>query len=153
VFAYTNAITRPIKITGAMVRATDDNETPVEILTDRNEFMTITDKESYGETQKIYYDPLSVNGKLFVWPVCGTSEITDRLILSTTRTIQDLDSGGNNFDLPNETLMAVMYGLADELQPEYGLMNNLITAKAVGYYERLKKTYKAKSNFFLIPRR
>jgi hypothetical protein len=150
-FAYTTAITRPIEITEARLRDVDDNDTKLKLCVDRNEFFRHTDKTTSGETLEVFYEPLSVNGRLYVWPVAGASEITDRIILSTKRTIYDLDEASNNFDMPNEVLQAVVWCLADELQPEYQMNNPAITQRASYYYDMVRRTYRRKANFFLRP--
>jgi hypothetical protein len=151
VFAYTTAITRPIEITEARLRDVDDNDTQLKLSTDRTEFFRHTDKTTSGETLDVFYEPISVNGRLYVWPVAGDSEITDRIILSTKRTIYDMDSGSDNFDLPNEVLQAAMWGLANELQPEYGMADQSIAARAMFYYDMVKRRYRRKQNFFFRP--
>ena len=150
-FAYTTAITRPIEITEARLRDVDDNDSKLTLCTDRNEFFRHTDKTTSGETLEVFYEPISVNGRLYVWPVAGDSEITDRIILSTKRTIYDMDSGSDNFDLPNEVLQAAVWGLANELQPEYGMADQSIAARAMYYYEMVKRRYRRKQNFFFRP--
>jgi hypothetical protein len=152
VFGYTSAIDRPIEITGARVRNTNNDDSPLRIHTNREDFMRHTDKTSEGETQEVYYEPLLTNGRLYVWPVCGDDNITDRIILSTKRTIMDIDTvATDNFDMPNEVMNAVIWNLADELQPNYGLDYQNITMRAQGYYMLIRKVYRQKGSIYLRP--
>ena len=152
VFGYTSAITRPIIISEARVRNTANDDTPLKVITDRNEFMRHTDKTSTGEVQEVYYDPLYPNGRLYVWPICGNDSITDRIILSTKRRIYDTDDPANDtMDLPDDVLNAVIWNLADELQPNYGLNFQNITQRAVAYYSLIRRVYKQKGSIYLRP--
>lgn len=149
IFAYTSSVTRPLEIIEARIRNSSENDNYVEVVKDVSAFFGQTDKTSYGETQKVFYEPLTTNGKLYVWPVCGTSEISNRLILTVKRSIYDMDSGNNTLDAPDEVIQAIIWGLADEIQVEYGSVNTLITAKAAHYYNMVKKQYKLKRSHFL----
>lgn len=148
VFTYTTKTSRPLKILEARVRDTDDVDTPLEIITSRTQFLSQTDKESMGRVLEIHYNPDITDGQLYVWPVCGTGDITDRIIMSIQRVIEDFDASANNFDGPPEALNALIWSLAVELAPEYGVDLSVgkgatIAAMSGKYYEQLKRQYRA----------
>lgn len=152
VFGYTNSITRPVIISEARVRNTDNDDTPLKVVSSRDEFMRHTDKTATGEVQEVYYDPLYPNGRLYVWPICGNDSITDRIILSTKRRIYDTDDPANDtMDLPDDILNAIIWNLADELQPNYGTNFQNITQRAVAYYSLIRRVYRQKGSIYLRP--
>lgn len=156
VFTYTSKISRPLKILEARVRDTDDVDTPLEIVTSRTEFLSQTDKESQGRVLQVHYNPDITDGQLYTWPVCGTGDITDRIIMSIQRVIEDFDASANNFDGPPEALNALIWALYVELAPEYGV--DLTSGKgatgaalATKYYEQLKRHYRNYDPVYLRP--
>ena len=148
VFTYTTKISRPLQITEARVRDTDDVDSPLTIVKSRTQFLAQTDKTSKGRVLEIHYNPDITNGQLYVWPVCGTGDITDRIIMSVQRVIEDFDASANNFDGPPEALAALVWNLAVWLAPEYGVdlttgKGTSVTAMAGITYDNLKKFYRS----------
>lgn len=156
VFSYTTKISRPTMITEARVRDTDDVDTPLEIVTSRNQFLSQTDKDSQGRVLEIHYNPDITDGQLYTWPVCGTGDITDRIIMTVQRVIEDFDASANNFDGPPEALRALIWCLAEEVGPEYGIdvlsgKGAIVSVNAAKYYNRLKKAYRSYDPVYLRP--
>jgi hypothetical protein len=148
VFTYTTKIARPTMILEARVRDTDDVDTVLDIVTSRTEFLSQTDKESMGRVLQVHYNPDITDGQLYVWPICDTTDITDRIIMSVQRVIEDFDSSTDNFDGPPETLNALIWNLAVELAPEYGVdltsgKGATIAMLATKYYNQLKKHFRS----------
>jgi len=148
VFTYTTKISRPLQITEARVRDTDDVDSPLTIVKSRTQFLSQTDKTSKGRVLEIHHNPDITNGQLYVWPVCGTGDITDRIIMSVQRVIEDFDASANNFDGPPEALAALVWNLAVWLAPEYGVdlttgKGTSVTAMAGITYDNLKKFYRS----------
>ena len=145
VFHYTSKISRPVQILEARMRDVDEVDTPLNVYSSRNEFFQITDKTTQGETLDLYYEPLITNGRLYAWPVAGTTDITDRIVMTTQRVIEDFDSSGDNFDGPVEALPALIWGLSTYLAPQYGVdlsgKGAAIIMAAQSYYQRLKTFY------------
>jgi len=145
VFHYTSKISRPVQILEARMRDVDEVDTPLNVYSSRNEFFQITDKTTQGETLDLYYEPLITNGRLYAWPVAGTTDITDRIVMTTQRVIEDFDSSGDNFDGPVEALPALIWGLSTYLAPQYGVdlsgKGAAILMAAQSYYQRLKTFY------------
>lgn len=156
VFSYTTKIARPTKILEARVRDTDDVDTPLDIVTSRTQFLSQTDKDSMGRVLEIHYNPDITNGQLYVWPVCGTGDITDRIIMTVQRVIEDFDASANNFDGPPEALRALIWCLAEEVGPEYGIdvLNGkgaIVSVNAAKYYQRLKRAYRSYDPVYIRP--
>jgi hypothetical protein len=146
VFHYTSKISRPTMILEARLRDVDEVDVPLQVHSSRNDFFQITDKTTTGTTLEVYYEPLITNGRLYVWPVAGTVDITDRIIMTVQRVIEDFDSSADNFDGPVEALPALIWGLSAYLAPMYGVditmgKGALIGAAAQGYYSKLKSHY------------
>ena len=155
-FSYTSKISRPLQIIEARVRDTNDVDIPLNICTSRNEFFHQTDKTTTGEVLDVYYEPLIGNGRLYTWPVAGTTDVTDRIIMTVQRVIEDLDTSANNFDGPVEALEALIWNLSARQAPQYGVDLNMgkgITiARAAGaYYARLKSFYTDREPFQMRP--
>jgi hypothetical protein len=109
---------RPTHIQSVVRRSTDNNDTPVEIIS-RNDYMNIPNKTTRSRVNQVYYDPQMTLGKLYVWPSPDTSG--DVLILNADRPLQDMNSDTDDFDFPQEWIEVLSYGLAVRIAPEYGL--------------------------------
>jgi hypothetical protein len=156
VFTYTTKISRPLKILEARVRDTDDVDTPLYIHDSRVAFMSQTDKETTGRTLEVYYNPDITNGQLYVWPVAGANDITDRIVMTVQRVIEDFDAANNNFDGPPEALAALVWGLSAWVAPQYGVdltsgKGSSIAAYASMYYRKLKQMYSPCEPVYLRP--
>jgi hypothetical protein len=166
VFTYTTKISRPNKIIEARVRDTDDIDDPMVVHNHATEFLAQTDKGSTGKAREILYTPqgqdcwvgseLSADGLLRVWPVCGTGDITDRLVMTIQRTIEDFDSQANLFDGPVDVLNAIIWNLALELAPEFGVDTTMgkgasIERMAMKYYTLMRKQYGNREPVYMRP--
>ncbi len=156
VFTYTTKIARPTSIIECRVRDVDNVDRAVKICTERQEFFGITDKTSQGETLEVYYHPGVGNGTLYTWPVAGTSDITDRLVMTCQRVIEDFDASANTADLPGDALLSFIDILTYKLAPEYGVSTNTgkgiqIKEDASIAYERLRRAYGSQEPVYLRP--
>lgn len=158
VFTYTNRVARPTMILEARVRDTDDVDTPLHIVSSYNEFMSITDKTSEGRVLDICYVPRHTSGYLYTWPVAGATDITDRIVMTIQRTIEDFDLTTEHFDGPVEGLGACIWGLAAWLAPQYGVdltsgKGLTILNNAAAHYSKLRAKYVDREPFYFKPRR
>jgi hypothetical protein len=158
VFTYTNKVSRPLKIIEARVRDTSGDDDPIIVHNFETEFIAQTDKDSTGRAREIVYTPLKTNGLLRVWPICGTADITDRLVMTIQRTIEDFDAQANNFDGPVDVLNCLIWNLALELAPEFGVNTSsgkgmIIEKMAVRYYSMMKKHYGNREPVYMRPMR
>lgn len=116
VFAYTNAIERPLQIISAR-RLLSGQELSMFPWT-RQEYFDQPNKTSAGTSTQYFYDPQLTTGKLYLWQPPDT---VDQMInITYKRTIEDFDADGNNPDFPQEWLEALGYNLAIRMAPQYG---------------------------------
>lgn len=118
VYAYTTKANRPQKIIYAHRRDSSDQDTPVDLIGD-SAYRGLSDKGSGGPVNQCFYQPTLNNGTLFVWP--ANTGGPDKLLLICQPLVDDFDAAGNNPQFPIEWAGALIYGLASELAPEYGL--------------------------------
>ena len=141
VYFYTIKAGRPMKIIngynriGGNVRGTDITLDQIS----RDEYQTLSVKDSVGVTTQIYYDPQIGSGLIFPWPT--TEDETSFLTLYVQRTLEDFDLGTDNPDYPQEWYMPLAWNLAMHSCPKYSIPNNeyyIIERQAVELYERAK---------------
>lgn len=116
IYAYTTKIVRPLKALDA--RRQNENDVQIDVIS-RDEYFTLPTKDSQGQVNQIYYDPQLETGRLYIWPV-GSSAI-DRVQITFMMPIEDMDSSNINPDFPQEWLLALKFGIASLLGPEYGI--------------------------------
>lgn len=121
----------------------------------REDYNWLPNKTTQGYPTQWYYDRQRDGGTLYVWPApdvtAGTLKFTYR------RRIMDLDGPTDNFDIPQEWYMALVYGLADQLIPIYGKSGSPramdVTQKAAVAYNSVKSfdIDEGESSIFVIP--
>ena len=110
-------INRPTRIWNLRRLNLSGYEVPIEMVS-RSDYMMLPNKLSIGTVVQAYYDPQLVNGQLFVWPRPGDG-VTDKIIGDCDRTLQDMVSDTDTFDLPQEWSDALSFCLAERLWWEY----------------------------------
>lgn len=119
VYAYTTVAGRPTKILYAYRRDTNDIDTEVRLIGEK-EYMRQSNKGSSGPPVEAWYQPTLTTGTLFVWPVDGGAN-WDKIVMSCQFHPDDFDASGDNPEFPIEWANTLVWGLASELGPEYGL--------------------------------
>ena len=117
VYNYTTKIQRPLEIIEVRRISVDETDVPLEFIS-RDEYMRLSDKDSYGAVNQVYYDSQTTNGKMYVWPV--PNDVKEYLKFTCRIPIQDFDSASNNPDFPQEWLMALSWNLAVYVAPKFG---------------------------------
>ena len=117
VYAFTSKIQRPLEIIEARLRNADDNDRPL-LIKSRQEYMALSDKDSAGSPNLIYYDPQLTNGKMYVW-LCP-NDVKERIFFTSRIPIEDFDSQANDPDFPQEWLLPVAWNLAVLVAPKFG---------------------------------
>ena len=112
------AVDRPTRIFSATRKQTSGQEVPI-ISTSRSDFHALPNKVTQGRVVQFYYDPQLALGMLNVWPTPDGS--SDTLVLSLDRPLQDVLADTDTFDMPQEWVDCLCYGLALRIAPEYGL--------------------------------
>ena len=125
VYSHTTAsqIKRPTRIFQANRKLYDSvAENGIEIplmITGRDDYMILPNKTVQSKTTQVYYDPQLVTGILYVWPTADTPK--DKIKMVIDRPIQDMLTDTDTYDVPQEWLDCICYGLAVRLAPEYGI--------------------------------
>ena len=117
VYNYTSKIQRPLEIIEVRRISVDETDVPLELIS-RDEYMRLSDKDSYGSVNQVYYDSQRTNGKMYVWPV--PNDVKEYLKFSCRIPLQDFDSASNDPDFPQEWLMALAWNLAAYVAPKFG---------------------------------
>lgn len=117
---------RPLRIPSARLQYTSVTpflEVPL-IELSRQEYDMLGTKQSAGTPNSYYYDPQTVNGLLNLY--LNPSQLPPyNVILNCQRPIADVLNGTDAFDFPIEWNLALKYGLAKELIPEYFVPDNV----------------------------
>ena len=125
-------IERPIQVVdGSFVSDGAGNDTTLRIIS-RQEYDQITNKTTSGVVDGIYWKPAiditpappiyqtspSIGwGTLFLFLPSVNNAQT--VYINTRRAVQDVINGGDEFDLPQEWFLALLYGLAALLADDY----------------------------------
>jgi hypothetical protein len=118
VYSYTTKSNRPQKVVYAYRRDGSGHDTPVDLIGDIA-YRGLSKKGAAGPVNQAFYQPTLTNGTLFVWP--ANSGGPDKLILICQPLVDDFDSSSNNPEFPIEWANAIVWNLASELAPEYGM--------------------------------
>jgi len=118
----TPVIDRPNHVYAVNRKATSGSEVPLISLT-RNDWMSIPNKTTQGTPVQYYYEPLTGDGVLHVWPAPSTGT-TDVLVIDHDIQLDVMTDNLNDFDFPPNWLETIAYSLAARLAPEYGINLN-----------------------------
>lgn len=118
VVAYTTAIGKPEKLTDATVKDASGGETAIEIVS-REAYRLIPNKDVSGRPVRISLDPKTSYLGVRAWPVPST--VTDRLVFSYQKTVEDFDGISDTPDVPGAFSEALINGLAYRLAPKFRL--------------------------------
>lgn len=108
--------TVPFEITDARI-SRSGSELPM-IRLSRDEYDALPNKTNEGYPTQFFYDRQRSGGTLYVWPAPDSAE--GSIIYTYQRIVMDMDGATNNFDLPQEWLEAIRYGLALRMIGPYG---------------------------------
>jgi len=117
VYIYTTRPPRPTEIIEARLNSAADTDRDINIKS-RAEYMALSDKDSTGSANMVYYDAQRTAGVLKVWPAC--SDVQETLRLTVRIPIEDMDAVGNNPDFPQEWFDALSWNLAIRIAPKFG---------------------------------
>ena len=109
---------RPMLILEAYNRQLDANDIPLKLLS-RVDYYELSNKNTSGYVNQVYYDPQIGTGKLYVWPTTSTE--MNYLVLLTQRTLEDFVSDTDEPDYPQEWFMPLATNLARFISPKYGI--------------------------------
>lgn len=106
----------------------------------RDEYFSMPNKTAQGYPTQYYFDRQRDTATFYVWQAPdatgGTIKYTYR------RIIDSIISSADTMDLPQEWYLAIIYGLAKLLIPQYGRADSnnakLVIADGIGYYNVVK---------------
>jgi hypothetical protein len=121
--SYTaSPVTLARKVLAAWTRTgsgTSQNDLPMRVIS-RSEYQERPNKLSTGKPLEVYFDPQRATRTLYVWPVPdATLAASTTVVIDYLRVIEDLDSLSDDFDVPQEWLEVLQYGLAARLSVPY----------------------------------
>lgn len=122
VIVHDGPSSRPLKILHANFVDTQGFEIPARVIS-LIEYREMSNKDSEGAVLQVAYDPQLDNGVIHVWQVAQENEVA--LDLLVAKTIDDIDAGTDAFEIPQEFLELIHYGLAARLADIYQLPVNL----------------------------
>jgi hypothetical protein len=114
VIAYQTNLVRPMKILSARSYNFDSAiDTPVEEM-GRVEYAEMPNKSSSGAINSFYYDRReNTTGYLYLWQAPQT--VDSAVKMTVAKPIEDFTVAGDDADLPQEWIRAIIWGLADEI--------------------------------------
>lgn len=114
------ALTAARKVLSARRRTgtgTAQNDVPLNVIS-RQEYFNKPNKLSIGYPIDVYFDPQRAARTLYVYPIPDATIAAAVTIPYTyLRVIEDIDALDDDFDLPQEWLEVLQYGLAARLTP------------------------------------
>lgn len=118
VYAYTNQTVRPLQVHAGRIKIDNAQETPMRMIS-KEEYDRLPNKNAPGKPTQFHYDPLLTNGVLYLWPVPDSVQDVSNFTVSLP--IEDFNASTDNPALPQEWLLPIVWNLAKEIGPEYGL--------------------------------
>ena len=118
VYTYTTKAYRPHKLLTVYRRAPSGLDNEITKIGEI-EYARLTDKDSEGVPNTVHYRSSLNSGTLYVWPV-GDGD-TDKIVIIAHYYPDDFDVASDTAQFPIEWSSALIWGLAAELSPEYGL--------------------------------
>lgn len=116
VFTYTSKARRPLEILTAVLRDTDNQDSPLYPMS-LEAFESITNKTADGTPYQYLYEPMLTNGRISfdVEP----EDVTKVVRIVFLGALEDFDTLADTPDYPQEWFRALKFQLAMDLWPEY----------------------------------
>ena len=117
VFCYQTKAIRPLKLLTAVLRDTNGNDVPVDISETIEGYEGIAYKANEGDPLSLYFAPTLTNSQIYI--DVEPSDVTKVLRYTYRAPIEDMSSGTNNFDLPQEAFRYISAQLAMDCAPAF----------------------------------
>lgn len=114
---------RPLRIIDGFIRNPQNFDTSL-IIISQQEYNILGNKFSEGIPNQIYYDNQLINGLMYTYNIMSDTGYNIHILVQ--RMFEDMSSGTDNFDFPEEWFQALKWGLCAELSEEYGVDENKI---------------------------
>jgi hypothetical protein len=120
VFNYTTKAQRPLQLVTAILRDTNNNDTPLDYMTAET-YEQLPNKTALtflSDPTAIYYEPQLTNGQLYL-DCGGAQDVTKHLHIVYLRPIQDFNNPLDNPEYSQEWYRALCWGLSREICPMF----------------------------------
>jgi hypothetical protein len=135
---------KPVRAFTGYIRDNNENDT-VLLPISKDEYDSLGDKTSAGIPNQFYYDNQLAAGYMYVYNVPDSNSAGYTIYLDAQRMFDDMTTGSNDFDFPQEWFQALKWGLCAEVAVEYG-----IDIQLVPYYEEKASKYISDSFDFSV---
>jgi len=143
-------IIAPIKILGALLRSTDNDDVVLNEML-REEFDEISNKAETGDPSRYLYEQEYEYGTLYFDLV--PSDLTKTVVLTYLRPLYDMDLVSHNVDFPQQWSLVLVYLLAVNMAPRYGIDPSLYVSALEEARENANTFYPEKVNMSFEPGR
>lgn len=103
----------------------------------RQDYFDQPNKNSPGTITQFYYSPRQTAGQVYLWP--SPPDVFSVFEFTWLRPIQDFDVAGDTPDLPQEWISTLVYNLAIEMAPEYGVPQDVYAMVKSAAAEKLDR--------------
>ena len=120
VFVYQTQGTQPLSIETAILRDSNNSDTPLKIMTvqEYDNLPNKADPTNISDPTAIYYEFQLGNSNLFT--DCGAANDTTKyIVLTYLEPIQDMNNPADNFEYPQEWFLALSFGLSKIIAPMF----------------------------------
>lgn len=126
VYFYRTPLIRALRIPAARRYLFSSTiETPM-IRMSRQDYMDLPNKQSTGVPTQYFYDPnISPQGLFYLWPT--PVDATNGIRFTWYRPIYTFANPSDTPDLPNEWINCLIFNLAVEISPDYGVPDNVFS--------------------------
>lgn len=116
----------PMKLTQAIrIDTVGGNRVPLNIYTQYDFNLLSNFQSTTGTPVQIYYQPKATSGTLRLWPIPDATFTANNTIeITYQRPFEEFDTATDEPDFPSYWTRAIIYGLAYDLSPEYGVALN-----------------------------
>ncbi len=114
---------KPVEVFEAYRRDTSERVDVPLIRMSRTDYFTLSDKDTEGVPVNFYFELQQGDlNNFYVWPTADATFASDNTIeILWQKPFDDMDADGDDLAFPVEWQLAVVYGLAVLLAPEYGV--------------------------------
>lgn len=141
-------IIAPVNIMSALLRDDNDNDTVIREMF-RPEFDAIADKTATGDPARYLYEQEYEYGTLYFDLV--PADTTKTVVLTYHRRLFDMDAGTEDVDFPQQWHLALVYLLAVNLAPRYGIDPTPFRGLLEEARENANTFYPEKVNLYFQP--
>ncbi len=122
VYTYTTTAQQPVKIESAVLRNSDNHDTPVFVYANTQDYDVLpakADPSQTGDPSSIYYEFQLGNSFLYT-DVGAALDVSKRLVLTYLEAAQDFNAATDTPEYPQEWYLPLALGLARLAAPMYG---------------------------------